>query len=239
MRLAGRRRADILLLMQINPAEEWQRLTENYRGMFDGELAQLADSIGDLTDTAQQVLRNELRNRGMAEPGAKKTGEAARPEAPRGSRWASAVNPEGGFDKDGTDQNLESDADPDESGPAEFSWKTPLCECDTAGQAAEIHKALGRAGIESWVEQPGRDLVRAIRVVVAADQLEEAREIASRPIPQDILDEYEQEVPEFEPPACPACGAEDPVLESAEPSNNWLCEACGRQWSDPVAAEEG
>ena len=37
----------------------------------------------------------------------------------------------------------------------------------------------------------------------------------------------------------PECGAEDPVLESAEPTNAWLCEACGAQWSDPEADADG
>jgi hypothetical protein len=40
--------------------------------------------------------------------------------------------------------------------------------------------------------------------------------------------------PEYVPPTCPECHAEDPVLESADPSNNWLCEACAARWSDPV-----
>jgi transposase-like protein len=41
------------------------------------------------------------------------------------------------------------------------------------------------------------------------------------------------QIPEFEPPVCPDCGAEDPLLEDVNPRNAWLCERCGKQWTDP------
>ena len=77
------------------------------------------------------------------------------------------------------------------------------------------------------------EIFAGIRVVVAADRLEEAREIAARPIPQDVIDEYNQPTPEFVAPRCPQCGDDDPLLENAEPTNSWLCEACGHQWAEP------
>src|ERR1039457_7389600 len=54
--------------MQGNPAEEWQRLTEHYREISDEELRELAADFVDLTQTAQEVLRNEMRNRGLGDP---------------------------------------------------------------------------------------------------------------------------------------------------------------------------
>ena len=54
-----------LLRMDNNPAEDWQRLTENYRAMCDEELLELADSIDDFTETAKLILESELRMRGM------------------------------------------------------------------------------------------------------------------------------------------------------------------------------
>jgi hypothetical protein len=101
---------------------------------------------------------------------------------------------------------------------------------------------LKRAGIESWVEEPGSRYsfgLSAPRVVVAADQLEHAIEIVNQPIPQEIIDESREEVPEYVPPTCPKCGAEDPALESAEPVNSWVCEACGEQWTESAADEDG
>jgi hypothetical protein len=123
----------------------------------------------------------------------------------------------------------------EEADAKEFTWKTLLCECDSKEQALAICQALTKAGIENWYERPGsRAGVWGPRVAVAADQLDEAREIAARPIPQDVIDDFGTEAPEFVPPKCPKCGAEDPVLESAEPTNTWLCEACGEQWTEPA-----
>jgi hypothetical protein len=214
--------------MQINPTEEWQRLAEHYRDMLDGELEQLAESFGDLTETAQEVLRTEMLSRGLGEPGAKKppAGRLPRASAPR---FASSVDPDAGVGL--ADR---SEGDQEEDSPADFTWKTLLCECNTSEEAYQLRQVLQRAGIDSWVEGANSRSGGYPTVVVAADQLEQAIEIANQPIPQEILEESRMEVPEYIPPKCPACGAEDPVLESAEPTNSWLCEACGEQWTEPM-----
>jgi hypothetical protein len=217
--------AAILLHMQTNPAEDWHSLTEHYRAMLDGELEELADSLDDLTETAKEVLRSEMRNRGLGEPGAKPLTRGS--EAPAGARWVSSVRPDGQIEDAG-----KGDA---AYGPNQFTWKTPLCECDSEEQALAICQALTRAGIENWYERPGSRMgIWGSRIVVAADRLDEAREVAAQPIAQDVIDEFRQEVPEYIPPKCPKCGTEDPVLESAEPTNSWLCEACGKQWAEPA-----
>jgi ribosomal protein L37AE/L43A len=219
--------------MHDNPAQDWQWLTENYRSMLDGELEELAACLGDLTETAQQVLRSELSNRGLAQPGAKPVA-SERPESPAAGRWASSVDPDAGVS-----QAKEVDQDED-SPPREYTWKTQLCACETTEQANQIREMLRRADIDSWVEKPGtRWSVFSPRVVVAADQLEQAIEIARQPIPRDIVEQSTVEVPEYVAPKCPSCGAEDPVLESAEPTNSWLCEACGKQWVEPAVDADG
>ena len=53
--------------MQADPIAEWQRLTEHYREMSDEELGELACDFDDLTETAQQVLRSEMRSRGLGD----------------------------------------------------------------------------------------------------------------------------------------------------------------------------
>jgi hypothetical protein len=215
--------------MEGNPAEDWQRLTEHYREMSDEELQELAADFVDLTETAQQVLRNDMRNRGLDEPPA--AGEAPKiSEPPALPRWASTVDPDAGpIVSNAPESNEEDDS------PHEFTWKTTLCECEDREQAWQITEVLKRAGIESWIEQPGSRYsigISSPRILVAADQLEKAVEIASRPIPQEIVDLSKMDVPEFQAPRCPHCGAEDPVLESVEPANAWLCEACGKQWTE-------
>jgi hypothetical protein len=232
------RKADILLAMQNNPIEEWQRLTEVYAGMYDAELMNLAAEPGDLTETAKQVLGIEMRKRGLKDPNELDT--APSPFAPvPNNDWEQSVKHQsrdpirdlelGDFPPIGV--GLEQERDPE----AEYTWKVPLCECSTSEEAWQLREVLRRAGIESWLEGAGgRYAFGAVnpKVMVAADQLDHARQIAANPIPQDVIDESKAPPEEFELPKCPKCGAEDPTLESADPTNSWLCEACGHQWTD-------
>ena len=147
--------------MHHNPAEDWQALAEHYRQMDDVELRELAADFGDLTPTAQEVLRGELRNRRLPEPGAKAGDETVAQKkhesaAPEPERWVNAV------DADAAVAQVEEPAeDEDDEAPREFTWKTPLCDCETMDQALQLQEALKRAGIDSWVEQPGRRGQRA------------------------------------------------------------------------------
>jgi hypothetical protein len=203
--------------MQPNPLEEWQRLATLYREMGDIEIRELAASIGDLTDTAQQVLREELKNRGL-------------PETPPPIRNVVSSNYPNDLQWDSADDAPEQADLDDGEGSHEYTWKTPLCDCDTSKEAWRLVLALRQAGIDSWVERPQS----APRVTVAADQLESARVIAAQPISRDIVDEINEEVPVYQPPTCPRCGAADPTLESAALTNLWHCESCGNDWAEDV-----
>jgi hypothetical protein len=192
---------------------DWQSLTKLYGEMYDEELLELNDDIGDLTEVAQQVLRDEMKKRGLGKP---------RSDHPQILPIADSPATVG--ESDQSDQ------------PREFTWKTLLCECNSREEATPIRLALGQAGIESWIEGPNSRYAVDFsnpRILVAADQLEQACEILSRPIPQELIEQSKEEIPEFEFPVCPKCGAEDPVLENTDPVNSWLCEECGAQWSDP------
>ena len=217
--------------MQIDPAVEWRRLTEQYRGMSDEELRELAFDFADLTETAQQALRTEMRSRGLGEPPVSAAPAAPGPIIMRADAFADAEDSDPG----------DSASAEEDSGPCEYTWKTHLCDCETRKQAWQLSEVLRRAGIESWIDQPrSRYSWWSPRLMVAADQLEQARVIAARPIPKEIVEDSNIEMPEFESPACPNCGARDPVLDSVEPVNSWLCEVCGAQWTDspPVSGNE-
>ena len=136
--------------MQENPAQDWQWLTQHYREIGDEELEELAEDFADLTETAQQVLRNELKNRGLGEPGSKAEAPT-RPESSVPWQIAGAVDPDGGLADSGA-----SPGEEDDDSPQVFTWKTPLCECETTDQANQIQAMLKRAGIESWVESRAR-----------------------------------------------------------------------------------
>jgi hypothetical protein len=205
--------------MRSDPGREWQTLTDLYREMGDQELYELAEEFGNLTEVAQQVLRGEMSKRRLKAPGGTK--EAAK-------RPARAETPQ---------QDNPGNSDQEDEVPHEYTWKTALFASEEWSEAWQVYEALRRAGIDVWIEGPRRNRAMdqsGCRVLVAADQLEEAREIASRPIPREIAEEARigKNMPEYEAPQCPSCGAEDPVLEDVEPSNRWLCESCGEEWSD-------
>jgi hypothetical protein len=235
--------------MQIDPMQEWLRLTGEYRAKSDEELREIFRDFADLTEVAQQVLSAEFRSRGLDQKIAEEEEAATSKDRP----WAksnispfgerAAVSAQGSLSgsiigsssAEPVPDEEQGDSESDES--VEFSWKTVLCECEEQDQVYQIREVLRRAGVESWV-QSRRYRLTYTRILVAADELDRARAIIANPIPQDIIDESHQTVPEYEPPRCPGCGAEDPVLESAEPVNAWKCEMCGREWTDPAAESQ-
>jgi ribosomal protein L37AE/L43A len=244
--------------MQIDPVLEWQRLTAEYREKSPEELLELARDFADLTEPAQQALRAEMRSRGLGDPENPKS-VTALPSAPREPTQAPLAlpnapsdavddiafgNPFGALAPEpvpDTPDTSESEAD----GPHEYTWKTPLCECETSQQARELVDALQQAGIDSWVDSPrsrSRYTMSGLanpRVLVAADQLDQARLIAARPIPQEIVEEEKEEAQEFVEPKCPKCGSDDVVLEGVDPENTWRCEQCDEQWTETSPATAG
>jgi hypothetical protein len=220
--------------MQSDQMEEWRRLSTLYSEMSDLEIRDLAAQSNDLTETAQQILRDEMKKRGITD--SRQTVRSSDGDSV-GVQW------------DGTeDSDLDPDSDVSEAGAREYTWKTGLCRCDSIDEAAQRGEMLRRAGIESWVQRPGSRFVVPwleigvgdLQINVAADQLDQARAVIAQPIPQDIINQIKEEesAPAYEIPSCPRCKAEDPTLESVEPTNNWLCESCGYTWSDPVPGAE-
>jgi hypothetical protein len=221
--------------MQTDPVEEWRRLTALYAEMGDVEIEELAAQIGDLTQTAKKILRDEMKKRGISED---RLSQSA----------GSNAGVYSGVHRDDREDSYRSlDAETDVGGTSSFTWKTGLCRCESIHEAAQRGEMLRRAGIESWVQRPGARFVVPwisepgvgdIQLNVAADQLDEARAVVSQPVPPDIIALLEEQdaTPPYELPRCPGCKAEDPTLESAERSNNWLCETCGYAWSDPLPA---
>ncbi len=240
--------------MQTDPIQEWQRLTEHYREMSDEELRELADEVGNLTETAQQVLRSEMKSRGLGETqAANRTPEAWRAAdaftSPESNARGNSDPIFGGAATAFGNRAPEAvpgapGSEDEDAGPHEYTWKTLLCECETSQEARQLCTALKQVGIESWMEgaetysrYTGAGLATP-RVLVAADQLDLARAIAANPVPRQILDDLKMEVPEFEPPKCPKCGTSDPVLEGVDPRNTWRCEQCGEQWAEAAGDED-
>jgi ribosomal protein L37AE/L43A len=217
--------------MQIDPAFEFRRLAEEYRAKTDDELTELAADFADLTEPAQQALRQEMQSRRLGDP--------TSPNIAHQTETALQITPNHSAAISDADDYTDPDPpDDDTTGPRDFTWKTVLCECEEWKQAWQLGEALRRAGIENWLQRAREFGLRYSRVLVAVDQLERARAIADQPIPKDIVDESEIQIPDYTPPVCPKCGASDPVLESVDPQNTWRCEQCGAQWADPAEVIE-
>jgi hypothetical protein len=223
--------------MQDDPVRYWQEVTDNYRQMTDGELLELAEMPEDLTDVAQQVLRDEMKLRRL---------ELKKRPATVVSLPPVDLDPSTHFDVVGGPfrdhhASMPEPGEGDGKSPSEYTWKTLLCDCESNQHAWQMFEVLKRHGIESWVRQvsPYSTDIRGPQVYVAADQLEQAQAIAGQPIPQDIIEDSNAEVPEFELPICPQCGSKDDVmLASADPVNTWLCEGCGAEWAEPESESD-
>lgn len=228
--------AAILLAMPDDPAQYWQDLTANYRQMSDGELLELAAKPDELTDVAQQVLRDEMKLR-------KLTATTQEPAAPASAKRHADIR----WEPRSYRYEFAHDESEEAEGPREYTWKTKLCDCETRVQAKQLAYALQLAGIDSYIQvsrtTSGPFDLTYPRIFVAADQLEQAQAVAAQPIPQDIIDdvleEEESEPQDFEAPRCPKCGAPDPILEGADSVNSWSCETCGAEWTDsePTTSE--
>ncbi|HEX3893790.1 MAG TPA: hypothetical protein VHW46_14530 [Terracidiphilus sp.] len=199
-------------------AEERRRLDAVYRAKIDEELLILSEEFADLTEIAQQALQAEMKRRGLsADDG---VGPAAVPHDRTGGQDPITAH----------DANLPDDPEAE----AAFTWKEELCECETEQQAVQLAEVLRRAGIDRWLQRQGGGYPR---ILVAADQLEQARSFALQPIPQDIVDAANDSAStaEFEAPHCPTCGAPDPVLLAVDPANEWECDACEHTWTESAA----
>jgi hypothetical protein len=228
--------ATILLAMQDDPVGYWQGLSENYRQMSDGELLELAEKPEDLTEVARQVLRDEMRRRGLDEKRA-----SGQVNATKSGGTAAKIHLEPANYRN-TFSSREEEVGDDER---EYTWKVVLTECNSQEEAWQIAETLRRAGIESWIRRYNPFVQydgNGPAVLVAADELEEARVIGAMPIPQDIIEASQMKLPEFVAPVCPRCGSKDgAMLESADPVNVWTCEECGAEWidEDESAPEDG
>ena len=220
--------------MSADPVEEWRRLSALYSEMGDIEIQELTNQISEITPAAHDVLREEIEKRELDKRPDVPASSSLSPQQATDRRTISHFVPASGEVGDLIEEI-------EEETPVEFSWKTLLCECADIPEARAIARVLMSAGIECWIERSGQFYGGAggPKIVVAADQLDHAQQLLEQPIPQSILDEERelQNAPQYELPTCPECGAPDPILESVEPSNNWLCESCDHAWSDPVTAE--
>ena len=189
-----------------DPMEEWQRLRSLYAGMGEIELLELKEAFDDLTETAQGLLRDELKKRCLWELAIPRS-------APR------------------REQKKHSLEDLYLAGTIVREYDT-VKEAKLAAFILELAKI--EAAVAD--EQANFDLrPPSVRVapedVERADAL--LAEPVSAQTHADF--EATLRAPDFEVPVCPRCASNGVLLEGVEPNNQWRCEDCGRSWEDAVA----
>lgn len=145
--------------MQTDPMEEWRRLTTLYSEMGDIEIRDLTHQINDLTPAARQILRDELKKRGIAEV------DAIEASKPLPNSFASVHYEPQYYRYEFGDTPSEDEE------THEYTWKTPLCEFDTDAEARQLAEALRRSGVDSWIRRPSSRYLNmtAYQILVAAD----------------------------------------------------------------------
>lgn len=190
----------------ISDAEQYGELVRLYGEYGDDELIALGRQVGDLTETAQAILKAELVRRRLV------------------------VSPE--VKEPVVEEAIEEDDD--RSLPLGFGRLAPegciteFAENEDALAAGEMLRA---EGIECDVVLPQGLDMRAPRVAVAPADVERAATFLAKPIPEEFRVMVRTR-DQFEVPTCPSCGAADPLLEEIEPTNKWRCEVCDRVWVD-------
>jgi hypothetical protein len=208
--------------------DDLQILRRRYAGMLDRDLLHEATGYNQIPPAGQQALCEEMRRRDLGDPISLAADyDYTHPESL--ARTEAEVN-----------ARLESRRALHGEEERDYTWMTPLCDCVSRREAMQRLAMLSRARIQWQFFDPDRgrsDPTTArldYRILVPADELEEALAIIAQPIPQDIIDESKMETPEFEMPRCPRCHSEEPTLVGTEPSNQWHCESCGNEWADPI-----
>jgi hypothetical protein len=285
--------------MQETPDQQWRALTAHYAEMWDDELLNLASDYKDLTEMAQQVLRDEMKKRGLGDPTAPRLAAPSKPsindqpfversapaepdatafftpvsaeERLRLERHYSQLDDEGLLDLGADFESLtfaaqevlrdelkrrgleepvlEEESETETESPqapnpileaaekrlqrlaVTDSFRVKVCDCQNKEHGYQLAEMLSRAGIQSSLRS---DEFGTYFIEVSAEQADDAEAILQQPIPQDVIDNSKMEVPEFEMPRCPKCGSEEPILVATDPANQWQCESCGNEWTDPI-----
>jgi hypothetical protein len=198
--------------------DEYARLADYYRDQPDEALLALAGEPENLTPIAEEALRAEIRRRGLPAPG-----------SPEHVQLATAV------------EKLEGQAGSGYSGELWGSYAALAPEeCrfyfEFGDEGVAARRWLEESGIESFT-LPSTSLEDGVCVVVKPSDADRAGVLLAQPIPERLMEEPASEVKDFVAPSCPACGSPDSLLESADPTNQWLCEECDHTWADPPPAE--
>ena len=229
----------------LNPAAEWMRLSEHYRQLTDDELLALGRQISEMTELAQQILRQEMSQRKLKlEPN-----EPAE-EPTEGQFEASAP----------ASQSIDGVSDPDTaSAPDIYAQDRELVEICTVwsqSDALQVQRLLDTAGIPFFMgkeKATGVDAVTSnfaggVTVQVMRIGLPWAGQALQHYTPTNDPDKGKNEELDDAEIRCPKCRSTEVVLdhlvtESADGTEKssskyeWTCDSCGYHWQDEGIAK--
>ena len=209
-------------------AGEWLRLSDHYRNLTDEEVLDLARRPWSLTESAQQVLRNEMSARRLELP----------PQEPEESRASAYVDP-----------------DP-ASLYAEERQLVTICTVWSLRDALQVQRILDVAGIPFYmgkekatgVDQVTSSFGEGVPVAVMSIAVPWVRDPMENYHPFDEPAEEMKDRQGIENwpetwVTCPKCHSADVIFERRNPQPktrqedftskfNWACEACGHPWED-------
>jgi hypothetical protein len=197
-------------MYQPDSLAQQQEFTRLYASMSDEQLLELHDDYDDLSEIAQPILRDELHRRKLWQ-----SAPAAQPEKP-------APAPDDGAPLPGDTEELLLDG-----------VIVGILDNDSdVGLASYI---LEQAKIPSIASNPKESFgIRRTELRVSPEDADRAAALLAQPVTASMREEYQAmlDAGDFVLPACPACGSTEILLESTEPTNHWLCDACGHHWQD-------
>ena len=242
-------------MAKIDPEQERQQLADHYSRQVDGRLEKVAREGYELSDLAKEVLRAELKKRGLQVELAqfvpariKKAPEPAdRPEAdaPEADAGAGQELPQ-----------LDSEAEDEELVTIRRFRDLP--------EALLAKGSLDSAGIECGLADDNMvrmdwfysNAIGGIKLLVKAEEAASAEQILSQPIPENF---DVSGVGEYEQPRCPKCGSLDINFRELDPATYfslgvtylgvgvpipihrqaWRCHSCDVEWEEDDMAEPG
>jgi DNA-directed RNA polymerase subunit M/transcription elongation factor TFIIS len=209
----------------LDPLQQWQELSEVYRGKSEGELEAMAETAYDLTDIARQALRAEISARNL---------DLQLREAP---------SPD--------ELSPDPDLDPIYNEERDISAPTWVCKVESRLEAQQAKELLRDAGIVSYFGEDTTDpnyfptdFSQGVDLLVSWVDAQRAGIILRRWMPStDTSVEPDESAA---PVLCPACKSDEIVLlrvlkksdDDPDSKFRWRCDACAHTWIDD-GIEEG
>jgi DNA-directed RNA polymerase subunit M/transcription elongation factor TFIIS len=218
-------------MKSLDQQEQWRHFTDTYRQMTEEELGRVAEDAFDLVPTAREALQTVISERGL------KTQLAAAPPL---------SHPPESSDGKGFSDDSEDSEDPDYKLVCVRTVRTEseAKQLKALLDANFIASCLGSENIVDLEDFKG-SFDGGVELKVHA--LNIRRALAALAL---LAPEEEEEDPDEDAEyavTCPKCDSQEVTLNNAAPETaiqsadakfNWICDACGHEWTDEGIAQK-